>query len=135
MNYESLGQDFRREYGALSHFGFCDFRPTFEGYLVNLAVEIGRSETRDATLTDAWRQFRRMLNWTLRHKQQFAVGDKIQIIVGWTLDVRKTGREILKGGIDISALDHVPKDMTFKEFTEMGGSGCELPGWDLGVFK
>ena len=135
MNYEAIGESFQQTHGALSHFSFYDFRPTFDGYLVNLAIEIGRSANREATLANAWHQFREMLTWTLQNKDRFGSGDKVQIVVAWTETVRKTCRQILKGGIAVASLSRVPPSLTFAELHKMGGFGAELPGWDKGVFK
>ena len=134
MDYESLGKEFRQAYGGKSHFGSCDFRPKFDGFWVNLALEIARRETRDATLAHAWMQFWSMVGWTAANRSRFGRGDYLQVIVGWTTDVRTTGRETLKGGIEVARLKELPQVLDSRAFEELGGCVVQLPGWDTGVF-
>ncbi len=44
------------------------------------------------------------------HSEQFGPGDRFQLIVGWPLDVRATGRQVIKTGGDYNAIQQLIDD-------------------------
>ena len=76
----------------------CDFRPHFDGHLRNLFTTITPLQTPAETES----QFRaitiRIGQWVLDQRNTFHNGDRFQIIVGWPLTVRETGRQVIKTG-------------------------------------
>ena len=55
---------------------------------------------------------REIAEWVLSNKKQFSLGDRFQIIVGWPLSVRKTGRQVIKTGGDLDKLASIAQGMT-----------------------
>lgn len=82
----------------------CDFRPHFDGDLHNLFTTIHPLKSKSQTE----RFFREIAieiaNWVLSNRGRFGQGDRFQIIVGWPLSVRPTGRQVIKTGGDFDTI-------------------------------
>ncbi len=85
----------------------CDFRPHFDGYLYNLFTTIRPLQTQ----LETEKLFRRITieiaKWILLNREQFGHGDRFQLIVGWPLDVRATGRQVIKTGGDYNSIQRL----------------------------
>jgi hypothetical protein len=103
----------------------CDFRPTFDGDLVNLATCLAPKatvkETEDALAACA----RQVASWVIAHRNQFGSGDRFQIIVGWPETVAKFNRQAVKTGGDFDAIAGIA-DGTGEVFF--------MPGWSKQIF-
>jgi hypothetical protein len=103
----------------------CDFRPSFDGDLVNLATCIAPKatvkETEDALAGCA----RQIASWVLTHRKLFAFGDRFQITVGWPESVAKFNRQVVKTGGDFEALAGIVEGTREVFF---------MPGWSKQIF-
>lgn len=103
----------------------CDFRPQWDGDLVNLfsVVDIQEDEsTTEKFMKDCARAIAR---WVGDHKNQFGTNDRFQIIIGWPKSIRTTGRQTIKTG------------GTYDDLIFIASGGAEIdmrPGWSLNVF-
>jgi hypothetical protein len=66
-----------------------------------------------------------MAEWIMSNSSRFSPKDSFQIIVGWTLDVRTTARQIIKTGGDWNAIAQLSAHPSLLEFRR---------NWDAGVF-
>ena len=103
-----------------------DFRPHFDGYLHNLFTTIHPLKTESET-----EQFFRTIaikltNWVLSTRGNFWQGDRFQIIVGWPLDVRPTGRQVIKTGGDYDTIKRLIDDPELIQARE---------GWSQSLFQ
>ena len=76
----------------------CDFRPHFDGHLHNLSTTIYPLNSRHETEAMFTEVAHTITGWILENRSRFSDGDRFQIIVGWPLDVRATGRQCIKTG-------------------------------------
>lgn len=103
----------------------CDFRPQWDGDLVNLfsVVDIQKDEsTTEQFMKDCARAIAR---WVGEHKNQFGPNDRFQIIIGWPENIRTTGRQTIKTG------------GTYDDLILIATGDAEIdmrPGWSLNVF-
>jgi hypothetical protein len=88
----------------------CDFRPHFDGDLHNAFTTIypldSKAETEHLFRCIA----RDIAEWILAHRNLFGRHDRFQIIVGWPLDVRPTGRQVIKTGGDFATIERLLRD-------------------------
>ena len=89
-----------------------DFRPHWDGNLVNVFTTIRPQDGADETKRFAIACARELAKWIVENRHRFAKGDKFQIIVGWPKNVRATGRQIIKIGGDYSALESIASGST-----------------------
>lgn len=84
-----------------------DFRPHWNGDLVNVFTTIypqgGADETKQFVIACA----RKLAQWVLENRSRFGRCDRFQIIVGWHKEIRPTGRQIIKAGGDYAALEAI----------------------------
>lgn len=103
----------------------CDFRPTFDGDLVNLFTCVAPKKTvkeTEYTLSECARQ---IALWVLAHRKQFAPGDRFQIIVGWPESVARFNRQAVKTGGDFEAIAGIANGTKEVFF---------IPGWSKQIF-
>ena len=90
----------------------CDFRPHFNGDLINLFTAIYPLGSK----LETERQFKNITiqisEWILKNRSRFSAGDRFQIIVGWPLDVRASGRQCVKTGGTFDELQQLLDDRT-----------------------
>jgi hypothetical protein len=96
----SLNQRFLTRFQQRGGVDGADFRPHWDGFLVNCFVTVLPQPTERATLDMIYRELGAMIRFTAEHVALFAGGDRVQFIVGWDESVRTTGRQILKRGMD-----------------------------------
>jgi hypothetical protein len=102
-----------------------DFRPHFEGDLVNLFSCIYPGETYLATTSIMLGRIIEMAEWVLDHRSEYASGDQFQLILGWHESVRDAGRQIVKLRANLSSFPGI-----------VDGSEEVFPrfGWAEGLF-
>ncbi|MFO1521052.1 MAG: hypothetical protein U1F77_08295 [Kiritimatiellia bacterium] len=103
----------------------CDFRPQWDGDLVNLfsVIDIQQDEsTTEQFMKDCARAIAR---WVGDHKNQFGADDRFQIIIGWPKSIRTTGRQTIKTGGTYDDLINIATGDTEIEMRR---------GWSLDVF-
>lgn len=103
----------------------CDFRPHFDGDLINLFTGIVPKLTRPETELQFKEVALEIAVWVLEHRKRFSPGDRFQIIVGWPLDVRSSGRQVVKTG---GTFDEV------KRLVEEPSLIALRDGWDTTIF-
>lgn len=104
----------------------CDFRPHFDGYLHNLFTTIHPLQTKSET-EQLFRNIAiKMANWVISNRERFGQGDRFQMIVGWPLDVRPTGRQVIKTGGDYDTIQRLIDDPELIQVRE---------GWAESVFQ
>jgi len=89
-----------------------DFRPQWDGDLVNVFTTIRPKPTADETERFAILCARDLATWILKKRRRFKKGDRFQIIVGWPKDVRPTGRQIIKTGGNFNELEGIASAAT-----------------------
>lgn len=90
----------------------CDFRPTFNGNLVNLWTCILPTPTIQETKGIFVNHTREIAKWVLSHREQFSPEDRFQIIVGWPVLVRESGRQVIKIGGTVEVLSGIADGTT-----------------------
>lgn len=75
-----------------------DFRPHWDGNLVNVFTTIRPKGDAAVTQEFAIQCARQLAGWILSQCTRFGAGDRFQIIIAWPKDVRPTGRQIIKTG-------------------------------------
>ncbi|MCG8653624.1 MAG: hypothetical protein MI861_27550 [Pirellulales bacterium] len=103
----------------------CDFRPHFDGDLHNLFTTIyplGSKADTERLFVDIART---IADWILANCERFGSGDRFQIIAGWPLDVRPTGRQVIKTGGDFATIKRLLDDPALIQIRK---------GWTKGVF-
>ncbi len=133
MDYESIASDFLSEFGEGSHCIHCDFRPQFDGHLIDFAQEINPQPKRDVILVESWQTFTKIARWISERRDKFSPEDRCQIIIGWPEAMRDTGRQILKGWIDVQRLTSVPDCFDEDKLKILGGDSELVSGWDYEV--
>ena len=121
---ETTGTDVE---AAWDSFGIsrCDFRPQWDGDLVNLFSVVDRRDDESATERFMKDCARSIAGWVGEHKEKFGTEDRFQIIIGWPKSVRRTGRQTIKTGGTFHDL----------ELLADGTLGIEMRrGWSSGVF-
>ncbi|QDT94829.1 hypothetical protein [Gimesia aquarii] len=76
----------------------CDFRPHFDGDLLNFFTTTYPLDSIKETASLFKGIALKTAKWILENRNHFSSGDCFQIIVGWPLDVRPTGRQVIKTG-------------------------------------
>jgi len=84
-----------------------DFRPHRDGNLVNIFSTIHPKENASETQNYAIECARKLAAWILEHRNAFGDGDGFQIIIGWSKEVRATGRQIVRTGGDFNDLQAI----------------------------
>jgi hypothetical protein len=84
-----------------------DFRPHFDGDLVNVWSCIHPAKTRLETEGLLAVCIREMAAWILAHRAEFGRSDRFQLILAWPTTVRQTGRQIIKTGGDYEVLARI----------------------------
>lgn len=112
----------------------CDFRPHFDGFLHNAWAAILPEKDMEGTRRLAVRRYGQILRVLRRIRWCFALGDRIQVIVGFHESVKRSGRQILKGWIPAARLREIKKNTDIFELEKLGGGLTEMSGWELGVF-
>ncbi len=75
-----------------------DFRPHWDGHLVNVFSTITPQKDIAQTERFAVSCARQLADWVVSHRSKFAPGDRFQIIIGWPKSIRMTARQIIKAG-------------------------------------
>ena len=110
----------------------CDFRPHWNGFLVNLSVTILPGVNEEETRRSIFRVLRDLVRFVFGHQVKFGAEDKVQLIVGWDESVRTTGRQIVKMGLAVREADGVWASLR-DENPEAGLSVCLPSSWSQGV--
>ena len=90
----------------------CDFRPHFDGNLINLSSCITPKSSIDETETIFIQCAQNIAKWVLENKNQFSPGDRFQIVVGWPTSTREYDRQVVKIGGDIEEISDIAKGCT-----------------------
>ncbi len=104
----------------------CDFRPQWDGDLVNLFSVVdmqGDELTTQQFMKDCARA---IAGWAGEHKAQFGAEDRFQIIIGWPKSIRTTGRQTIKTG------------GSYDDLISIAGGDAEIEmrrGWSIDVFN
>ena len=128
--YSSIESEFRRNFGELSKFSWCDFRPSSNGNLINASLSILPLAFADETRDKAWNEFCRIWLWLQQWMTSFDEGDAIQVVVGFSRDSEPSG-QIFKGQLKVIDLSKLPENITMQVFAECGGSFEELFNWSV----
>lgn len=131
--YDQLEHDFLAHYGSLASFSVVDFRPHFDGHLLNLAVLTSERSSKDSTIDTALRLFTDIMNLLFEQRHQLYAHDKCQVVVGWSESVKKTNRQIIKGVIEVQHMAYIDSPLNEQKWHELGGKGLFMPGWDANV--
>ena len=102
-----------------------DFRPHWDGDLVNLFSVVGPLDSECATERLMTECARSIAGWVATHRDRFGSEDRFQIIVGWPKTVRETGYQTIKTG---GTFDDLRRIVVGDHPIEM------LRGWSSGVF-
>jgi hypothetical protein len=75
-----------------------DFRPHWDGDLVNIFTSVEPLDTEFATERLMVECARSIAGWVTGHHERFGSDDRFQIIIGWPKSVREGGRQVIKTG-------------------------------------
>ena len=103
----------------------CDFRPHFDGHLRNLFTTITPLQTAAETESHFRAIACEIGQWVLDQRKTFYNGDRFQIIVGWPLTVRDSGRQVIKTGGSFNEIKSLLDNQTLIQARD---------GWRVGVF-
>ena len=133
--YNAIESDFRRHFGLGSEFSWGDFRPSFDGHLINASYQILPADGILETKNRAWTKFCHMWVWFRNLDSFFDDGDLLQVVVGFPERVISAGaRQIFKGSLKVQLLSKLPDDITLEAFSKIGGAVGELVDWNRVVF-
>lgn len=102
-----------------------DFRPQWDGDLVNLFSTVEPQVSEPATEQMMIECARALAGWVILHRDRFRSEDRFQIIVGWPGTVRENGRQAIKTG------------GTYEDLRKIAAGVQPVTmrlGWSLGVF-
>jgi hypothetical protein len=121
---ETTGSNFEADWDSFA-ITRCDFRPQWNGDLVNLFSVVNKRED-ESTTEDFMKDCARSIaGWVGEHKEQFGPEDRFQIVIGWPTNVRTTGRHTIKTG------------GTYHDLKSLADGLAEIQmrrGWSDGVF-
>lgn len=103
----------------------CDFRPHFNGDFQNLFTTIYPLESETATEHLFRVVAKEIAEWILGNRGRFGHEDRFQIIVGWPLDIRPTGRQVIKTGGDFATIKRLLDNQDLIQLRD---------GWTTSVF-
>jgi hypothetical protein len=103
----------------------CDFRPHFDGHLVNAHVTIKPQATAEQTRELAYHRWIQMIKWLGVLRWLFGPGDRIQMVVG----LRRPPRQLLKGWVLANRL----RDCDPLNLSASDGALREMAEWDSSV--
>ena len=103
----------------------CDFRPHFDGRLINAHVAIRPQATFEETRDLAYRRWVQMVNWVRLLRWLFGHGDRVQMVVGF----RDPMRQLLKGWVSVDRL----RDSDPLNLSASNGALREMVAWDRSV--
>ena len=128
MDFISAVRQFRRRFpdGGLNR---CDFRPQFDGFLVNAHSAMFPRGDASATRVAALKLLAEIAHWLKAHSDAFNVGDQLQLIVGFPESVKPSCRQIFKCWLPAAMLGQL-NDL---DFSGVGGGFREFEVWPLGV--
>ena len=127
-SYSSIEAEFRRHFGENSNFSWCDFRPKFDGHLINASLAISPLDSAEQTYDEAWNAFQEIWIWLGDWANCFDEGDNIQVVVGFPKDSKPSG-QIFKGELKVGDLLKLPKNLNLETFAQCGGHFQELFNW------
>ncbi|MEI7462381.1 MAG: hypothetical protein WCK15_23540 [Pirellula sp.] len=104
----------------------CDFRPHFNGDFLNLFTTIYPLESETATEHLVRVVAKEIAEWILGNRDRFGREDRFQIIVGWPLDIRPTGRQVIKTGGDFATIKRLLNNQDLIQLRD---------GWTTSVFS
>jgi hypothetical protein len=128
--YSSIENEFRKHFGEKSNFSWCDFRPSFNGDLINASLAILPLASAEETRDKAWGEFRRIWLWLQDWASYFDEGDAIQVVVWFPRDGKPAG-QIFKAHLKVIDLSKLPADFTMQSFAKCGGRFQELFNWSV----
>ncbi len=103
-----------------------DFRPHWDGDLVNVFTSVGPQEDEESTAELMKDCAVEMAKWVLGNRDRFGRNDKFQIIIAWPISVRESGRHTIKTGGTYEDLQMIVS----------GHKTIEIrPSWSGGVFE
>lgn len=128
MKFEDAAQAFRARFpdGGMKR---CDFRPHFDGYMVNAHSMILPAQDEAATREAALALLADIASWLQAYSSTFEPGDRLQLIVGFPESVKDSNRQILKCWLPASRLS----ELRGVDFAAVGGGFCDMEVWPIGV--
>ena len=102
-----------------------DFRPHWDGDLVNIFASVEPLDTGSATERLMIECARSIAGWVTVHRDRFGSDDRFQIIIGWPKSVREGGRQVIKTGGTFGDLQKIADGQQPIEMRR---------GWSSGVF-
>lgn len=97
---EALNRHFLGQFQQRGGVEGTDFRPHWDGFLVNCFVTIHPLQNQRATMNHIYSELGAMIRFVAEHVSLFARRDRVQFIVAWDESVQTTGRQILKRWIE-----------------------------------
>jgi len=104
----------------------CDFRPHFNGDFHNLFTTTYPLESKTETEHFFRSIAKKIAEWILGNQDRFGREDRFQIIVGWPIDVRPTGRQVIKTGGDFATIKQLLDNQDLIQVRD---------GWATSVFS
>jgi hypothetical protein len=126
--YSSIESEFRRHFGEASSFSWCDFRPHFDGHLINASVVILPLASAKETRDKAWNEFGRIWLWLRDWAACFDEGDGVQVVVGFP-GGRKLSGQMFRGSIKVKELSKLLEDFNTETLVQCVGGFFELVDW------
>lgn len=105
-----------------------DFRPGWDGFLVNCYLTILPAASEQETRARVYQTLASLLRFVADHQALFYSGDQAQLIVGWDERVRTTGRQILKKCILVADAPRLVAALD-PEHLEQALEAPTYPGW------
>ena len=108
---------------------WCDFRPHFDGFLVNAWCAMPPLANEVETRMEAMNTLTRIAHWLRVNAAYFEAGDMIQLIVGFPESVKPSSRQIFKCSVPGARLP----ELYGLDFDSVGGLFREMDGWSVGL--
>jgi hypothetical protein len=107
----------------------CDFRPHFDGDVVNASSAIMPRESEVATRTAALALLAEIAAWLKEHTGVFGTGGRINLVIGFSAKVKRNKRQIFKCRLPVCGLPA----LRGVDFSSVGGVFHEMQGWPEGL--
>jgi hypothetical protein len=134
FRYSIAAWFFRRRFHGEGGFTSCSFLEHFGGYVHNVWLPIDPEQTADETLDMATIRFKELCLWLRSVRRCFRGEDRCQIVVGFPLELKPRGHQVLKGWLPARELYKITPDTDPSALESLGGGCSELSNWRWGLF-
>lgn len=133
MRIDKLNKSLRKELGPDALLEATDFRPHFDGFMINVCLPVRPGGTREETRASFWDALQGLALWLSENRKKFTEGDRFQIFTGWAEGVRDSGCQLIRWGGTMDETQDLLGYEDLDSFLSETGEAERFHGWDIGV--